>query len=377
LKNLLFFGNPNSVHDLKVMRWLAAKPRTKVFLLSYPVAWQQLSDAGKAALEGEGITLLGPLEHYSSRNFLRTKREGKRIKALITANDIRCLVVLYIAPGGLWARWRREWKVPILLWAFGTDVNEVMHTTFSSMDFRSRMDRKNYLSALADADAVIAVSPALLETLRQWQPGMHRQALIRTGIESVAIEATKPGSNLQAGRPYILFPRYMRPVYQHELSILAIRLLPARWLEAFTFVFLDREGANQEYIRQISALMEATPQATFLWLPEQDQKSIWSLCKGASLVVMHPSSDGTPVSALEAMACGVPLLLGTAAYDPELFSSIDRLEKNDPAELAAKMERLLRNPPSPAELESVRQHVILHTDLDAEMNKLSQLIGLL
>lgn len=356
------------------MRWFAAQPGTRVFHLSYPLAWQRLSQDKKTALEAEGIHLLGPLEHFSSIRVFRTHRHGMQVKRLIAAHNITAVIIIYIAPGGLWANFRKRWNVPVLLWALGTDVNEVMHSAFTGTAFRSRADKKNYLTALASADAVMAASDDLLQSLRHWQPAIRRSAVIYCAIPTAQIQAAAGKEPRLEGKQYILFPRYMRPVYQHELSLQAIRLLPPHLLSAYTMVFVDADGPDKDYISKISSLMAATPQAQFLWLPQQDQESLWSLCKRASLVVMHPLSDGTPVSALEAMVCRVPLLLGAASYDPGLFAGVPQLSANDPTELAAKMQSVLSNPPSQDALDAAMHNTIRLTDQDTVHNGFAALI---
>jgi glycosyltransferase involved in cell wall biosynthesis len=50
-----------------------------------------------------------------------------------------------------------------------------------------------------------------------------------------------------------------------------------------------------------------------------DQMTLYQTYKDASLVVMTPKSDGTPVSALEAMICKKPVILPPITYDEDLF----------------------------------------------------------
>jgi glycosyltransferase involved in cell wall biosynthesis len=66
--------------------------------------------------------------------------------------------------------------------------------------------------------------------------------------------------------------------------------------------------------------MAEIPEAHFVFLNKLDAAAMYEGYRKCSLVVMTPRSDGTPVSALEAMALRKPLILPPLDYDQEVFA---------------------------------------------------------
>ena len=371
--NLLFIGNPNTVHDRKVMRWFAHRPGHKVFFMSYPAAAERFTAAQQADFAQMGIHYLGPIQHHSPLKFMQNRRQARQVQALIRQHGIQCVTILYLAPGALWAQYRQQWKTPVLLWAYGTDVNDSMARDFAAQGLRARQRRGGYVSALSQADAVLAYSRPLLEQLWKWQPSLQRAQVLRSGVEvrrMMASHAPLPAS-LQ-GKPFLLFPRYMQPVYQHELSLRAIALLPQEVRAKYEMVFLDAGSTQAAYVEQVRKEM-ATVDARFTWLDAQPQESLWALLKAASLVVMHPRTDGTPITALECMVCATPLVLGTASYERELFDGVPRLHQDDPRELAEAILRFAGQDKSAAWLRALQERACAEVNADLEMERLEAL----
>src|SRR5690606_1886260 len=116
-----------------------------------------------------------------------------------------------------------------------------------------------------------------------------------------------------------LMPRKMDPVYNHEFTLDAITLLSQVVKEKFAFVFLDADSHQKSYVKFIREKAQFTG-ADVRFLPLQTPVRLISLYKQSTLVVMNPHSDGSPVTAMEAMACGKPVILPPLPYDEEIFS---------------------------------------------------------
>lgn len=81
----------------------------------------------------------------------------------------------------------------------------------------------------------------------------------------------------------------------------------------------------------------------FLFLEEIPQATIFELTRNASIVIMNPKSDGTPVSAIESMAVETPVILGPLDYDQDIFNqdTIWRLNEWSASELTDTIVEIL------------------------------------
>src|SRR5690606_24699562 len=108
----------------------------------------------------------------------------------------------------------------------------------------------------------------------------------------------------------------------------------------FKMVFVGKGSGDLDYERQLIRQMEKMTSVKFEFLEKQSQEAIFELYKRASAVVMTPLSDGSPVSAMEAMVCQRPLILGPLDYDQDLFSdNVLQIERWDSKELSAMIQK--------------------------------------
>ncbi len=110
----------------------------------------------------------------------------------------------------------------------------------------------------------------------------------------------------------------MKPVYNHEFTVGAISKLPADIRTQYSFVFVNADSAYPAYVENIKRLIREVD-ARIHFLPSLPHEQMLSLYKQAALVVMKPLSDGSPVSAMEAMISKVPVILGPIPYDGRDF----------------------------------------------------------
>ena len=97
---------------------------------------------------------------------------------------------------------------------------------------------------------------------------------------------------------------------------------------------------------------------------------IWSTMKASKLVYMVPKSDGTPNTALECMAGGVPFIMGNLEYNAELFSNVCLItDLNAPEDFSRKIKDALFNYPAEL-LENALTTVRKFGDRQNEMHKL-------
>jgi glycosyltransferase involved in cell wall biosynthesis len=139
----------------------------------------------------------------------------------------------------------------------------------------------------------------------------------------------------------------VHPIYNLESIVEAIPRVVTTFPEA-VFVFRDY-NTNPAYKNTLQDLIQGTNcTSSTRWVKRVEPwELIVGLYQAAQVAVSVPSSDGTPVSVLEAMACGVPVI---ASDLPSLREWIIPGETgilvppNDSGALAEAIIQLLRDP---------------------------------
>ncbi|MEI6949501.1 glycosyltransferase family 4 protein [Paraflavisolibacter sp. H34] len=343
MRNILFLADPNSVHDLKWISYFTSQYTCFLVARKHHLESWRPEDY-ESFRQKYGVTIVGALEDFSLRHFLRTLKEWDKLKALLDRHRIDIFHIMYAEPNALWCFFRPA-KSPIywLLTTRGTDILKAIPAHAGRKDLLNRTIAWMYRRALKQFDKITCTSHLQKENVWKLAPGSPVE-IIRTGVEAERILADNRSHLPEElnGVRYVLFPRNMRPLYNHEFSLAAIRLLPQAIKAQYCFVFVDQDSSDTAYVKKIRGLMDQDPEARFLFLNRQRQESIWEMYKGASAVVMNPLSDGAPVSAMEAMLCGTPVIVSNLAYDPDIFdNTILKLSSWEPAELARTIGEVL------------------------------------
>lgn len=368
MKNILFLADPNSIHDVKWISYFHEAGYARCFVLPRDRHFATYQKSGAA--KGCTFEMLNPIHDFSVRRFLRTLKEAIRIKAIIAQKRIDLIHILYAEPNALWCLFRDYFNVPMIISARGSDVLRTIPQAFHRHDPLNKLVSTIYRRAFRKADWITGTSQAQFDSISKFSTRSHGMSIVRTGIDRKKIEGDTSGYfPLSTSRSFILFPRYMRPVYNHTLELAAIAMLPPSIKQSHVMVFLGRNGGDEEYEREILHLMEAQPEVTFEFLERQSQESLFELYKRASVVVMTPLSDGSPVSGMEALLCGSKLILGPLHYDSDIFSQAIRMQTWDAAELAALITRTLDDPHRP----QLSAKEIAAMDREANMTRMQEI----
>jgi glycosyltransferase involved in cell wall biosynthesis len=166
----------------------------------------------------------------------------------------------------------------------------------------------------------------------------------------------------------------MAPIYNIGFQLDAISKLDRIIIERFTFVFIRGKQFDEEYYQiQLNRLIQLKAEINLSYhvIDYLDQKSMWMFLKKASLCLMTPISDGTPNSALEAMAAKCPLVISNLNYDKDLFeNTCVKLKSFDVEELVEVIEASLLHYDLVL-LERAYQQVLAQGNRTVEMEKMA------
>ncbi|MBI3746292.1 MAG: glycosyltransferase [Chloroflexi bacterium] len=319
--SLAYLGDPNSVHTRRWITFFAERGH-RVHLL---VPDDQPIEPGLDERIRVGVfTISRPLPIRGLAS-LRTRRSLGR--ALHEAR-----------PDVLHAHFLRRygWMAnlsgfrPFAITVWGSDVFGVAGAGWWTRRPSSR--------ALAAAALVTADSRALADAAIELGARPERVHLIQFGVDP---ERFRPGPDPDAlrrrldatGRRVVLAPREMRPLYRQDVVVAALAELPGDVIAVFGEGGQDPD--ERARLEAQAAALGVRDRLRFVpAIPHGEMPDYYRL---AGVVVSVPESDAWPVTAFEAMASGVPIVMsdlpsareGLAGLDPEALVPV-----GDPAATA-------------------------------------------
>ena len=366
--NVLFIADPNSIHD---RRWINAivKNRTLKAFVLWRSSHRLTSGNEDFAFNGQ-VIFLTSIEDPSVIRPWRNVFELLKIREIIKTHKIDILHVLYAEPNALWLYWKRFLKVTSVVTTRGTDILQTIPRFFAGRSILDRIVASRYRISLNHADHIFCTSSRQIESLRSLSI-LSRANVVRTGIDfghRSDVESCHVVKGLR--RRFILMPRSMKPIYNHEFTLDAIALLPEWVRREFSFVFVNADTSCQAYFRAVHEKAHSIS-ADIHFLPSLSHECLVATCRASALIIMNPLSDGSPVTAMEAMACRTPLILPPLRYDEELFASVWFFEKWTPKSLSDTIERVLTldSDTLTFRLEASFLNVMEKANTDAEMQK--------
>ncbi len=374
--NILFIATPIFFHDFRWMKYFSHTEGFKVYLISEKASDHLLTDEIKTQLKNNNITLLPSLEAFSLIRPYKTIRSAIRLNKIIRENSIDAVHALFATPYAFWVNFVSK---PSIITTRGSDALIVLPQLLNGKGIRGFHDFflfKILRNSFKKAFAVTSTSQTQIDNLKKMFPFLNEVHLIRTGINFNEINAIKDDSKLPASlknKKFIFSPRYFERVYNIELQIDAIKLLDKNLLKDYHFVFIKGKHINKKFGKKIENHLKEIPGLNYQVFDILSQEEMWYCFKHAKLTLITAKSDGTPNTALEAMAANCPLILGKFNYDTDLFSNTClRLQKDEPDELAEKIVESLEN--YPAQLLENAYEVVEHSGNNVrEMEKLKKI----
>jgi glycosyltransferase involved in cell wall biosynthesis len=340
--NILYLIDPNSIHDQKWISRFSKDPRNSCYFICRTEQYN--SDRIMRFEKDFKIRFVGIVDYFSILRARRSIRQAILIKKIINEQQIHLFHIQYAEPNALWALFRKFFGIPILITCRGTDVLKTIPSHFDKKDIFNRLISFFYRRAFLNADWITVTSNSQLESVKKLSGRKEKTSIVRTGVDLKKLqEDTSSFFPKEITKPYILFPRYIRPIYNHEFAINSAKLLPLVLKRNFQMVFVGKDVGDVSYQNEIIKSLGEDKEINFIILEKQSQEGIWELYKRAELIIMTPKSDGSPVSGMEAIALHKKLILGPLNYDQDIFNSntVFQLKEWDVSELKDLIEGIL------------------------------------
>lgn len=349
MTRVLYIGDPSSVHDLKWISWFSNNAQYQCYMLCQENEFKQLTNSQREILKSLKIKLEAPIKSYSLWRFWENASSSKIINEVIERERIDLVHVLFATPFALWTR---NLPVPSIITCRGSDIHVVL-AGLGKGSFMHKIHGKlllrKFQEALEKAVTITCTSQGQLDRINSVFRTNLKAEIIRTGVNVEEIDQLEPKPKLPSifsGKKIIFLPRYIRPIYQTELQLKAISALPEELKSSIGLVLIKGNRTDDSYVNEIQQLLDASGVAYHVF-DSLSQHQMWSVFKLSTLAIMTPKTDGTPNSALEAMAAKCPLILGSFNYDEDLFSEqfCNRMKTDSVSELSDFIADSLQNYP--------------------------------
>jgi len=352
---LCFVGDPRSVHTQRWVKWFAAHHDVGIACTSVD---NSLSDFRVCTLPGSG----GPPGWRLGTSVLALRRALRR-----HAPDI--LHAHFINEAGWFAA--AAASRPLIITAWGSDIYRA--------PTESHLARRLNPWAVRAADCVTCDSRDQARVLRSWGTPANNIAIVGWGVDHSTFHPGVDGTSLRArlriptSAHVLLSPRQWLPNSNIATVIEAHALLAENVFLVLKRLSQCERGAGSTVEGAIAASPARNRIRVVDEIPECDLPALYA---AADVVISLCTSDGTPVSVLEAMALGRPVVaLSIPSLAEWLSEPGGRLvETLQTAEVADAVSGFLAD-------KATRQRAALHNlsivtaraDRDAEMTRMNEI----
>jgi glycosyltransferase involved in cell wall biosynthesis len=209
-----------------------------------------------------------------------------------------------------------------------------------------------------------------------------RTAILLGGIDRKTFCPGPPPPGLAAtlgippGAVVVLSPRLFWPRQNIDTIVRGFAVFREHVENAVLLLVRYRAEELPEYARTIDALVVDLGLHSHVrmlsTIPNEQMASYYRL---ASVTVSIPSTDGTPMSVAESLACKTPVIVSDLPdYDPELFAgerTVLRIDPRDPRALGEALQRLAADAQLRERLAETGAALVARSvDQDGEMDRL-------
>lgn len=243
----------------------------------------------------------------------------------------------YLFPDGVAAiRLGRHLGLPVVITARGSDTSQLPD---------HRLARPMILDAIAQADALIAVSAGLKEGLVALGAPPGKVTVLRNGVDLGLFRppedraAARAALGLGPGDKVLLSVGLLIPRKGHHLTIEALSALPGHVL------LIAGEGPERGALEALAARLGVADRVRLLGArPHADLPALYG---AADAMVLASSREGWANVLLESMACGTPVVTTPAWGAREAVAAPEAgvvLDGSTPAAIAEGVRRVLGKP---------------------------------
>ena len=370
---ICYLADGRYIHSHRWLRYFSNHGH-QTFLFSFA----PLTPSNIDAVENAGAKYLGELSPFHLKRFWRTTAQISRLRRLLREEKIEVVHSHFVGVNAWYGALSRFHPTVITVmggdilgedWKPGPDIRERCLTPF----------------ALRNADLITCWSNKLIPVVRRYTRPEVPIEVIHGGVE---LERFFPGPRPQyllerLGLPQtarvILSPRLMKPLYNLDTIASAAEQVCAAVPETYFVFAVLPAGKDDSYEVKVREILErgaVKDRVRYVGsIPHDEMADYFRL---ADVTVSIPSSDGTPMSVLESMACETPVLVSRIPnYDAHYIEdqkTVMMADQTDPGAVATALIRLLQDPALAQGLAAeAKRRVVESASYESQMAKMNEL----
>ncbi len=342
------------------------------------ISFAELQGEHIEALNAIGIKLHGSIGAFHLKRWWLTLRDVRHLRRTLRREKIDILHAHYLGANAWYAAISGFRPIALTIMG-GGDV--------TGPDWKPRGKRERLLTpyALRRADLVTSWSSVMADVVKPYcRPGVPVET-IHGGVDLArfhpgpAAVSLREKLNLHAQDRVIFSARLMRPLSNITTIARAAESVCKQVPEA-VFVFTapgeQRDSKYENEVREILNANGLQDRARFVTAIPHDE--IADYYRLAAVTVLIPSTDGTPLTALESMACGTPIVCGNIPdYDAKYFEherTVLMANVADASSVAGAVVSLLKQNELAANVaREARARVVEFGSYESQMSRMEQL----
>lgn len=183
-KNILYIGDPTSIHDFKWITFFSEKGDYNCYLIGEVNACVGITEKVKANLKGHKIKLLPAISDFSISKPIQTIKAILYLRKLINQYEIDTIHALFGSPQPIWFNFLSK-KKKLIITTRGSDVLVLIKGLFElKKNFLGKLLYGLIKSGFKKSNYVTCTSTKQIEYLRKDVLNTnHNLSLIKTGVE--------------------------------------------------------------------------------------------------------------------------------------------------------------------------------------------------
>lgn len=264
----------------------------------------------------------------------------KTLQATIS-EDYDIVHAHYTLPSGLLGLIPKYLKrKKLILTTHGTDIN--------ILPYKNKVTYALVRFTLKKSDKIIAVSRALKEkVIADFDVDEGKIVVIPCGVDIAKFklmdkETSRKKLNLPSSKFIILHLATLNPVKRTDILVRAFNIVTENYKEVLLIIAGD--GPCREKLIELTKELKLSENILFTGYIEREKVPLWMA--SADLFALSSESEGTPVTVLEALATGVPIVATDVGGLRDIIDSekIGRLVKvGDPDSFAVAILDMVRS----------------------------------
>ena len=370
--NIAYFA-PGTIHDAKWINHFAENKKNNVILFS-----RKNLNKKEHLYFSNKVDIHPILDSYSLYPYKKRKTK-KKIEKILKDKKVQLCHCLYAVPYALWCN---EFSLPYVITTRGSDIFQDLNLPNGpNNSIRKRvlnwLTKKQLIKSFKQSKYITSTSIKQQLVLKELV-NESKLKLIRTGVNFNKLALIKKENPHKSSTIKILSPRNLMPFFNIHLILDGFaELIKKHQKKLFELHIIDN-FRNSEYSKNLNEKIKVLNISKYCFFyPQQSMIEMAKLINQSDIIIMIPSTDGSPSSAIEAMYFEKPVILGTHKYDDDLFGNEKcwRLSSLSATCIKSKFEEIIFSPSKYVKKKTnlALKTVLNNADFSIEISKINSL----